>query len=193
MIGKRASLTIITAVISMTLPLLSHAIQCTEQEWNKALNSQQTLDQRYNLLAAQYNLWLPNFQKAVFLHQEFSEQELQFLWKSNRHDFKTKIAMQLESAQKATRDVDNLLFLLDETPKYVERQDNHWFELGQQCKSEGLMSNYFSSELYLKSNQDLQRSLSNLRQYLVTMQHYYDYEITVLSAIMTTAPTPDDY
>lgn len=177
----------------MTLPQQSHAVQCTEQEWNKALSSQQTLDQRYNLLASQYNLWLPNFQHAVFLHQEFTQSELQFLWDSNRHDIRTKIAMQLESAQKASRDVINLLFLLDETPKYIVMQTDQWFQLGEKCKNEGLMSNYFSAELYLKSNQELKGSLDVLRRSLQTMQNYYDYEISALSALteITSSPEPD--
>ncbi|WP_240798224.1 MULTISPECIES: hypothetical protein [Gammaproteobacteria] len=174
----------------MTLPQQSHAVQCNEQEWNKALSSQQTLDQRYNLLASQYNLWLPNFQHAVFLHQEFTQSELQFLWDSNRHDIRTKIAMQLESAQKASRDVINLLFLLDETPKYIVMQTEQWFQLGEKCKNEGLMSNYFSAELYLKSNQELKGSLDVLRRSLQTMQNYYDYEISALSALTEITSSP---
>lgn len=171
----------------MTLPSQSHANLCNEKDWNKALTSQQILDHRYNLLASQYNSWLPNFKQAIFLHQEFSRPELDYLWRNNNNDFQTTLTMQLESAEKATRDIDSLLALLDNTPPYIQKQWDKWYAIGEDCKQEGLMSNFFATELYLKANKELNIEIINLRQYLVTMRHYYEFEVVTLTEVMQTA------
>jgi hypothetical protein len=48
------------------------------------------------------------------------------------------------------------------------------------------MSNFFATELYLKANKELNIEIINLRQYLVTMRHYYQFEVVTLTEVMQT-------
>ncbi len=185
MTTTRARLLLLTAIIGLTLPHASQAARCTEQDWNKALISQQILDQHYNLLASQYNHWLPNFKHAIFLHQEFSRAELQFLWRHNKQDFQAAVTQQLGSVKRAIQEIQQLQHQLDDMPTGVAKQWETWFNIGEACKQAGLMSNAFATELYLKSNKELNDQLDLLHQQLAMMRLRYEYELQILTQVMS--------
>lgn len=186
MATRRTSLLLllITASVGATLPLSANSSLCSEQEWNKALTSQQILDYKYNLLATQYNHWLPGFKQAIFLYQEFSHAELLTLWNNNRHGFQTTLRMQRQSAAQAIAEIDQLLRLLDITPPLVEKQRDRWYRIGEDCKQRQLMTNVLATELYLKANKSVSLELSRLRHNLLTMRRDYQSEIRLLNQVI---------
>ncbi len=185
----KACLFSITTITLITLSWQVHASQCNEQEWNKALVSQQALDRKYNLLATKYNDWLPSFQQAIFLHIEFSNEELSYLWNKNTNQFQEKVVNQINTALESRLLVNDLIQYLDTIPNQVSEQLGYWNDIGQACEREGLISNEVAAGHYVKSDQQLTQDLINLKEQLATMRRYYDREVLSLQNI-SSAPSP---
>ncbi|MGY2574156.1 hypothetical protein [Vibrio sp. C8] len=173
----------ITTIFLITLSWLTQASQCNEQEWNKALVSQQELDRKYNLLASKYNMWLPSFHQSIFLHLEFSNEELTYLWAKNANHFRDKIDRQIEAALESRQMISSLTPYLDEINEDVAEQISAWNRIGQDCEIDRLITNEVAAQHYMQSNKRLTQELTNFKQQLNTMRDYYDREILVLQNI----------
>ncbi|PNH81950.1 hypothetical protein [Vibrio diazotrophicus] len=185
---SKTHLNSITTIILITLSWLTHASQCNEQDWNKALVSQQALDRKYNSLAQKYNKWLPSFQQSIFLHLEFSNQELTYLWAKNSNHFRSKIDRQIEAALESRQKISSLVSYLDEISQEVTTQISAWNKIGQDCEVDRLITNEVAAQHYVQSNRQLIQEFTNFKQQLFTMRSYYDREILTLQNI--TAPIP---
>ncbi|MFV0448169.1 MAG: hypothetical protein ACK5MF_06870 [Vibrio sp.] len=173
----------ITTIFLITLPWYSNASQCNERDWNRALVSQQSLERKYNLLASRYNEWLGSFQQSIFLHIEFSRQELTYLWQKNSNNFQQKIEKQLLFALESRQQVNDLIQYLETIPSQVQTQQAVWDKIGQDCTNDKLITNSVAALHYRSFDDSLLLDLSNLKQQLTTMNRYYDREIITLQSI----------
>jgi len=178
----------VTAIILLTLSWCGFASQCNEKEWNKALVSQHSLERQYNLLAAQYNQWLPSFRQSVFLHQEFSQQELNYLWAKNSNQFQQKVDQQISTAIHSRQVVNDLLEPVSSLPMHIKNQANIWKHIETDCGKDRLITNQVVAQRYIKSVQLLGEELSVLKQKLETMTKVYDKEILVLQNLRNVQP-----
>ncbi|MBD0787179.1 hypothetical protein HUO09_12565 [Vibrio sp. Y2-5] len=167
----------------ITLSWLTQASQCNEQDWNKALVSQQALDSQYNSVALKYNRWLPSFQQSIFLHLEFSNQELSYLWAKNANHFRDKIDRQVEAALESRQEINSLSPNLDEITDDVVEQIAAWDRIRQDCEVDRLITNEVAAQHYVQSDKQLIQELTNLKQQLATMRRYYDREVLTLQHI----------
>ncbi len=170
----------ITAIFLLTLSWHAQAAQCNEQEWNKALISQQSLDRKYNLLATKYNQWLPTFHASVFLHQEFSDQELEYLWNKNTDSFQQKVTQQITTAVQSRQTVSDLIQYITTIPSTVNSQIALWQELQDACHEGKSIANEIAASHYIDSNTTLKVELNDLIFLLERMRSVYDREILVL-------------
>jgi len=179
---------IITAILLVTLSWNTYATQCNEQEWNKALVSQQVLDRKYNVLAKKYNQWRPTFHQSIFLHREFSKQELDYLWRKNSDNFHLKVDKQILAAINSRQSVNELMENVSTLPELVNAQLSSWNQLKLACKKANFVPNQVAADHYIDSNKTLKRELSGLEQQLTKMREFYDREIQVLQKIEETSP-----
>ncbi len=176
----------ISAILLLTLPWYAQATQCNEQEWNKALISQQSLDRKYNLLAEKYNHWLPTFHTSVFLHQEFSDQQLEYLWNKNTDNFQQKVTQQISTAVQSRQTVSNLIQYIATIPSTVNGQMTLWQELQDTCHEGNSIANEIAASHYIDSNTTLLTELHDLVFLLERMRAVYDREILVLQNLSQT-------
>ncbi len=170
----------IAAILLLTLSWCSQAAQCNEQQWNKALVSQQALDQKFNVLAKKYNQWLPTFHASVFLHQEFSQQELNYLWNKNVDKFQQKVEQQIVAALKSRQTVNELVGQVTAMPLLVEQQIRTWQQIQQACKNGNLITNEIATNHYIEADAALKHDLSDLVKRLQKLKSVYDREISTL-------------
>jgi len=119
----------ITAILLLTLSSHLNAAQCNEQEWNQALTSQQELDNKYNRIANKYNHWLPTFHNSVFLHREFSRQELNYLWHKDSDNFQYQVTQQIKTSIQAKQTISKLIEHIASIPPVINRQLKTWQEI----------------------------------------------------------------
>lgn len=180
---SKTHLNSITTIFLITLSWLTQASQCNEQEWNKALVSQQALDCKYNTLASKYNMWLPSFQQSIFLHLEFSNEELTYLWGKNANHFRDKIDRQIQVALESRQMISSLAPYLDEINEDVTEQISLWNRIGRDCEIDRLITNEVAAQHYVQSDKHLIQELNNFEQQLDTMRSYYDREVLTLQNI----------
>lgn len=173
----------ITAILLLTLSSHVNAAQCNEQEWNQALISQQALDKKYNLIADKYNRWLPTFHNSVFLHKEFSHQELNYLWHKDSDKFRYKVTQQIETAILAKQTISELIDNIAGIPPVINQQLKTWQDIQYACQQQNSITNEIAADHYITSDIALQKDLSNLVQQLKIMQSYYNNEVLILEAI----------
>lgn len=174
---------LITAILLLTLSWCGQAAQCSEQEWNKALVSQQSLDSKYNHVASKYNQWLPTFHASVFLHQEFSTQELRYLWTKNVDNFQPKVEQQVSVALKSRQTINELVEQVTTIPPIVRIQISTWKEIQQACRNGNLITNEIATNQYIEANSALKNDVANLAEKLKTLESVYTREIAVLQSI----------
>ncbi len=170
----------ITAILLFTLSWYAQAAQCNEQDWNKALISQEALDRKYNLLAIKYNQWLPTFHDSVFLYKEFSPQELEYLWNKNSNSFQQKVAKQISFALKSRQSINDFIQHIPTIPPLVDKQIVAWKALKQACSKDKLITNEIAADHYIDSNSVLKKDLNDLLTQLKIMHRFYDHEIVIL-------------
>ncbi len=174
---------LITATLLITLPWLSYANLCNEQEWNKALVSQGVIDSEYNLLANKYNQWLPGFQESIFLHKEFSLDELQYLWDRNSNNFRNKVDKQIIASVRSEQLINEFSLKINSLPVDIRNQIDNWLSIEKACKAKGLVTNQVATAHYVKADQQLIEHLSKLEKQINIMNRYYSKEIDLLHKI----------
>jgi len=176
-------LRLITAILLLTLSWCGQAAQCNEQEWNKALVSQQALDNNYNSIATKYNQWLPTFHASVFLHQEFSSQELHYLWVKDVDNFQQKVEQQISVALKSRQLTHELVEQVTAITPLVREQINTWKDIQKACKNGNLITNEIATNQYLEANSLLKKDVIRLVEKLKTLASVYDQEVTTLLSL----------
>ncbi len=174
---------LITAILLLTLSWCGQAAPCNEQEWNKALVSQQALDSQYNIVATKYNQWLPTFHASVFLHQEFSMQELHYLWNKNVDGFQQKVEQQISVVNKSRHSIDELIEQVTTLSPLARKQMATWKGIQQACKSGNLITNEIATNQYIESNSALRQDINKLFERLQKLESVYNQEITVLQSL----------
>ncbi|WP_165313844.1 hypothetical protein [Vibrio ziniensis] len=173
----------VSTVMLITLSWLSQASQCNEQEWNKALASQRVWDQTYNLLASKYNEWLPSFQQSIFLHVEFSNNELSYLWSKDTNHFQDKVNKQILAISESRQQLNSLIQYIDRLPDEVLEQLQTWRDIEEACGSDKLIANEVAAGHYIRSDQQLIQDFTHLKKQLEIMRRSYDNEIFTLKNI----------
>ncbi|MDE1251097.1 hypothetical protein MCT08_16115 [Vibrio aestuarianus] len=64
---------------------------CSEQVWNQTISSQHRVDDWYNRHAESFNDLLLIYKQHIFLHKEFTQDELHALWHPSKIVFNEKL------------------------------------------------------------------------------------------------------
>ncbi|CAK4073930.1 hypothetical protein [Vibrio sp. 16] len=178
----------ITAAWLCTLPFHGTAAHCDAKAWDQLVKIQQKIDASYNQHAERFNRLLQYHQQQPFLHQAFSSQELNTLWVTGTPSAKQKFELQMDSSRHLIQAIDEESQLISRLEQNVKETRTQWRELGAHCHDARYATNSVISDNYVKSNDALLASLSELLSKLATIQHRYRLELSTLTAVSKPPP-----
>lgn len=172
----RRLITRLTASLLITLPLSVQGQQCVEHDWNQLLIEQKRLDSWYNQHAEAFNQFLHIYQQQVFLHKQFTKQQLRSFWAPNKPDLHHKMQQQIEISTQIHQLLTQEITLLENQSTPVEQLTQRWQTMMTSCKAAELNVNVLSSQTYIKDNTKLLEQLNLLTRKLKTLAQNYQHE-----------------
>ncbi|NAW55934.1 MULTISPECIES: hypothetical protein [unclassified Vibrio] len=169
-------LVLITATALITLPSQAKSVQCNEKEWNKALAAQKRIDDRYNFHANKFNFWLSAYHRQVFLHDEFSSQELVSFWQSDKQQWHLKLEGQIRASRAAADNMNIETLQLRQMTPAIRLMESNWLSLNQACEEQGFALNMITSAGYIQVNQKLRQEVQKLMEKLEFLRSRYSQE-----------------
>jgi hypothetical protein len=144
------NLYITIAVVSLTSVSSEHnRAYCDKKSWNGALNSEFTLEKKYNEHAESYNKTLVHYRERPFLYQNFSTQEIEDMWL--QHQPISYFAW-TEEYENVVQTIEQLVPEIDAVHLLLERtiiQKQLWQEISNHCKHMGDKSNQSAGLRYV--------------------------------------------
>ncbi len=181
----------IAAIWLTTLPWLAQGGQCVERSWNQLIVQQKQLDTWYNQHAKKFNQFLDIYRQQVFLHRQFTQQQIVSFWSPNKPDLQRKMRAQIESSQQIAYHLQQEIDLLTEQERPVSELMAQWQTMSLACKQNKQAVNAHSSQQYVTQNQQLLAQLTQLSDKLVTLKHAYITESEQLTLAEQTASKAD--
>ncbi|WP_428774444.1 hypothetical protein [Vibrio sp.] len=165
---RHPSLAIVTAIVLFSLPLKAKSEHCDEKHWNQALAAQGILDSRYNDHAKLFNQFLTVYRSRVFLHDEFTEAQLDSFWQPGKVDLQKMMTMQYRSSLQAQSQLEQQIKQLSDFLPRADQSRLSWLSLQQHCQSASQTINAQAASRYVTSNvalkQDIELLIAKLRQ-----------------------------
>ncbi len=177
----RSFVNTITAIWLVTLP--GHALgqACVEREWSKLLIEQKRLDSWYNQHAEKFNQFLDVYQRQVFLHRQFSSQQIASFWSPNKPDLQQKMRVQIASSGQVATFLQQEIEVLQRESSQVSNITERWQMMKTACENKELAVNVVSSQHYLARNLELSGEITLLTRKLQTLRQTYLDESRILS------------
>lgn len=176
----------ITAALLITLPFHAMSAHCAAQGWNQILKSQTDLDQSYNSHAQKFNQFLDLHQQQPFLYQEFTSDEIQQFWRSNKPTFHDSMKAQIDASLFVINKIQLERATLNRLTEQVTEQILRWQVISQHCKEIDNQSNTIASWNYAQLNQALNLDISLLLSKLKRLEQRYRNEVDALRKAMPT-------
>lgn len=171
----------ITAAVAITLPFQSQGEYCNVETWNKALKYQRKVDDWYNVQATEFNLLLKTYQRQVFLHQEFRQQELEMLFRSEKQNLRKMLDQQIQASRSVITELERRSTQINTDVDMVQSALTRWHLLSQTCEQEHQLANTATSLGYVKTNRELQAEVTRLLTKIQTITAMYQREADILT------------
>lgn len=158
----------------------NQAMKCTPTDWNIALKAQKKSDVRYNALAVRFNQILEHHQGHTLLHQKFSPQELQSLWRADHNDRPIPIRTQLKHARDTVKQTDTELDKISHSLSLIHDTREKWQSISLNCQQQENMINMITSQHYVGMNQQIIDDIEQLKKKLLILKQQYLNEIAAI-------------
>ncbi|NOH62536.1 hypothetical protein F0265_11485 [Vibrio sp. RE88] len=165
----------------ITLPIKSFGEHCREDTWNQALKSQAEVEHWYNKKALSFNQLLEAHRQQVFLHQEFSEQEIASFWQPGKQALHDKMNRQIEAANIVIQTLNQEINTLNSESAIIDNAIMMWESIHHHCKIAGHKLNSSSSLTYIQLNQALMHDSNTLLRKVDLIRSIYQQEIVTLA------------
>lgn len=153
---------------------------CSEQVWNQTISSQQRVDDWYNRHAESFNNLLLIYKQHIFLHKEFTQDELYAFWHPSKIAFNEKLESHILATQNMQLSLTKEHLELEKGYAAVTQQEQQWRSLNEHCAQSGSKINAHSSMRYVVSNQSLKTDIETLISKIDTLKIIYKQEEMVL-------------
>ena len=170
----------VTAFILITLPIKGFGEHCRADTWNKALKSQQKVEDWYNTKAERFNQLLKLHHQQTFLHKAFSEQEITSFWRPEKHALHYKMNQQIRAANTVVQSLNQEVDALTSESAIIDNAISMWEGIHRHCKVAQYKLNSFSSLTYIQLNQTLRNDTQILLRKIERFRRIYQQEIEAL-------------
>ncbi|WP_047043369.1 hypothetical protein [Vibrio mexicanus] len=171
----------LSALVGLTLPLLAFGQQCDVLDWNRSLDKQKAIDQQFNQHATAYNTLLTMYRRQIFLHQEFTEQELESFWRPDKTPLHDRMNLQIKTANTMVEHLDEYIAQLGLYSKRVKQQSREWHQMSARCAKAKFRSNSIAADRYSTINLELIEDILELIDKLSHLQDIYKFEASTLT------------